>query len=212
MNSIRHIVKFIYRKLYLKYRPYYSHFDVFENINDHITYERLLQGLNTNINDINTERDIRFNHLPFGSSTKDLTKKIGKPRFKFKHPHIENIVSYFYRRKFGPLKATTLFCFYNDNLIFGSFIFDNINTSKINELETIIIEKYLGNTDNTANISKILDSHLNKIEIVRSVDFRINFYCGNKSILLKLQEQRQISDTLITQKVKIAYSNLYNLL
>lgn len=209
MNQFKNIFKYFNRKLYLKYCPYYSHYDYFENLSDQITSKKIIKLVSeTSINKVNTSKDIIFNTVPFNSTSKATILQYGKPRFTIKHDQIKDLSTLFFRKKLVDQKITVMFVYLKDRLIAGSFVFDHSYQSIMTDVKNLILNKYLGSSFKS-DINLICDSNRNTIEIINGVQFRLNFTSGDHWIVSELSEQ-VVSEK--DSKADLAYSNFYNLL
>lgn len=208
MSARKYIYSKIFSNLFKKFRPYYSYFDYYENLIDQVNYDFLINKFSEkSINNINTSAEISFFSFPFNQEIKQIVKKIGNPRYKFKNPQIPGFNTFFYRKKLASAKITVIMHFLNDRLIMGSYIFDSYNTSFAKQFERQICSKYLLETNQNEIPRIISDTMYNHIEIVHSVDYRINFISGEKSVLTALLKQKEMNTISLKVKAQLAFNN-----
>lgn len=205
MSKKTNIIYRILGKFSNRFRPYYSYFDYYENQMEQFNLQNLATCFSeSSINNINTSKEISFYTFPFLTDCKQVIKKIGRPRFHVKHPQISELSGSFYRKKVGNSKITVLCLFFNNKLVFGSYIFDHFNSSSFFEIEKLLRGKYV----TTGKSVAITDSCFNRIEFVHDVYNRINFISGDKSILIALNTRKELTEQLLLSKAKVVFSDL----
>src|SRR3989339_218275 len=202
------IFKFLYRKLVLKYRPYYSHLDYFQNLSDQITIDYLISNLSYSSNYFETNQNIQINGINFNSRLCEIIDKKKKPSYKTQHKNIKELATLFYRKKIDGHKATMMLVLFESKLIFASYIFDHITRNKLENILDVISVKYLNEIKTISSSSFICDTFGNKIQYVEGIDSRINFASGDREVFHKLGELKHAETMAAINNAKLAYSNL----
>lgn len=205
MNKKFNIFHKVLGTVFPRFRPYYSYFDYYENQLEQFSLNNLISLFSkNNINNINSSEEVSFYKFQFLSESKDIIKKLGEPRFKSSHPQIEGLIGLFFRKKLGDSKVTVMFLFFQNKLIFGSYIFDHFNSTSYKKLENLLHCKYASAHDTSTAIT---DSNYNRIEFIFDVDHRINFICGNPSVQQALILQQKRTEKFSDNRIWIAFSD-----
>ena len=204
------IFRYLYRKLILKYRPYYSYLDYFQNLNDQLTIDSLINLLSYSSNHNETNQSIQINGLSLHTPLNKIIEQKKKPSYKTQHKTIKGLTSLFYRKKIDGHKATMMLVLFDNKLIFASYIFDHISKNKLENILNVISFKYLNETNKIKPDEGIIDINGNKISFTEGVDSRITFTTGDKNILQQLNELKHNETIAAIKNAKLAYSNLFN--
>lgn len=186
---IQRKIKRFFRKLFFQTSRYYSYsyyrdrsFYMYNNL------ESLCNLFKIEKQEIKTDKTI-FLHakIPFGSNSKLVKRKLGKPMCYIKK--CINTLEFnilFYKMYLGGYKTKQEAHFFEDKLYYFSYVFSYMNDSDKESLKKLICKKYLKKECDLNNL-KIVDKYGSAIFITESVDFTINYLCGDKNLFDKFK-------------------------
>ncbi len=143
-----------------------------------------------------SNKEIKFYGLAFGSSTKDCKKRLGKPNYiDSRSPVIRGLKTFFYRLHIKGIKCILQVHFYQDQFFFGQMEIREGNTAVKNEIARLLCQKY--EIESEVWHGTIIDSSQNQLIIKEDIVPSIAYITGDqfvldsikKSLLKKLKER-----------------------
>ena len=131
--------------------------------------------------------------LPFGCSSNNVSKALGKPNHVFNHTMNHKIQIHLYRLKLGGHKTKCELHFYNDQLFFFTYIFSYLNKDQQQQMIEMVQSKYQGEKQIDIESQKLTDENKNSIIIQIASDFSLMYLWGNKEIYAQLHTDQKFA-------------------
>lgn len=140
-----------------------------------------LYDLCTKNNNLKTDIEISYkNKIKFGCTLDFATKTLSDKKYYIHKNKALNTTIVYFRMLFGNHRIKCQMHFFNNSMFFFSYNFTEISRSDITEILKVLQEKYLFGF-NIFNITNVIDSNNNCINIENNVVFSINYVSLNNN-------------------------------
>lgn len=165
--------------------PYYKR--LFNRQSDGQFYRDLLKSIEQPNREIMIPRavDIICNNK-FPITQKDVKRECGKPKQTIKYDNIPDVDVLFYKQCMGGHKTKIEYHFFKNQLFFYGYIFSYVDKKQVQEIRTIIKEKYRVDEDISENDVKLIDEFGNVIQLKWDVYFTVQYFLGKTQSLRKV--------------------------
>ncbi|MCX7954544.1 MAG: hypothetical protein N3A01_05055 [Bacteroidales bacterium] len=179
------IKKYLSQKRTKEYREYY-----YKNLFPPLDIKEIVDRIKKCEIIYHTKNLITFrNTINFFDNSKKVISSLGEPSYK-KHNFTKDYTIFFYKNKIEKLKIKCQIHFINDCFIYAAQVFPNLTDKQIEELISIIKEKYIIH-DHNKDIQipfSIRDENENTLFIEKYFCLTINYLTGNSEILSTVEE------------------------
>lgn len=134
-----------------------------------------------------------YQNLSFNSSTRDLTRMLGKPNHKLKLQDTLTEQLLFYRKIISNYKAHVEFHFREGRLFYARRTFRYTSDQERNNIIAEISSKYLGNGELNAQVEKIVDPQGHALVINRGAYLAIDYLDIQGPIFSQLRNRKVAS-------------------
>lgn len=189
---------------------YYYYEQLFNRYRKKETYLQLLHQLEQQTSYITTE-DIRLSDTfdCFEISPKEAIAKFGKPNFKAiqKKKNFSTDIM-LYRLNLGKHKSKLELHFYNNKLAYYCYRLSYLNVSDINELQSVLGDKYLNSKVVNLENHYIKDQHNNVVHLYREGDLLVRYISTTSPLFQFLKNDLEEQEK---EKVKFEKNHLITL-
>ncbi|NEX18351.1 MAG: hypothetical protein C1943_17530 [Halochromatium sp.] len=113
--------------------------------------------------------------LPFDSSARELSSKLGKPSLRLLPQHALTEELIFYRKRVSGIQVRFEFHFHRGGLFYAKRVYRNPTDKDCYLIIDNIRKKYLGETDFDPESDKIIDAQGNELMISRNQHLSIDY-------------------------------------
>lgn len=133
-------------------------------------------------NSLEVQLPISFQNVKFGSSPRDVSVKLGNPRYTIKNSGISSQV-YFYKEKIDSHFVIAQLHFMEDELFYAGYVFPYENMAEKQSIKNILFEKYAGSSSaDFEKYNSLIDPWLNRIYVFDNVSLNILYIWGNEKV------------------------------
>lgn len=190
------------------YRNYQSREDYYHNLVREDSLNRLQLVFSRQQKAcINADLHIQFRDIPFESSEKWITKRMGKARFEYDNSHcIKTHKILFYRTGISHFRAISQLHFLEDRFFFAKYIFRHTDSRDLNSILSVLQRKYFNTKQFADKISQVKDASHNTIMVEKSLHLNVGYLSGNPYFLTLItdlaQRKRSQDDDRHSQSIK----------
>ncbi len=183
---------FLTKKLKLKeHSLYYYYKFLTNNYNSDNSYCLLIADLK-DLKPIKTTTKIQLsqNSLPFNSNIKQVISKYGKKYYKLKQKteSFETTIL-LYRMKIGGYKTKLELHFCENKLFYFNYTFSYVKPKHINDIMSILEEKYTNSKKINIHEDYIIDEDANVIRISHDTGLSVQYISTKNSLFLDLNKR-----------------------
>ncbi len=138
----------------------------------------------------NSEIQVKFRKIAFGTFINQVIKKLGKPRFAIDNQkYLKGHQVLFYRFQIDSFKTIAQLHFLNGYFFYAKYTFRNLNSSELKKVVSILKSKYFYQPQFDENITKVKDKDNNVISLEKSLYLNIKYISGNSDFTEYLNQQ-----------------------
>ena len=213
MGTVKKRKKSFFKKLIIprisfERYEYYSNFNV---INHYADLRKIL--LPDDLEIIRTKTPISFRGIPFVSLSAGVIDKLGEPRFKIDNSSsIMGHKIFFYKEKVGSVSVKIQLHFIREKFFYANYAFDPEKTGVrlIEEIFSILSDKYLEEETNEWVGKMLIDEHDNKLIVNNMGMFEIGYISGSEYFKAYLRENESRVKESRDQTVRVRLQNLFH--
>lgn len=169
-----------------------------------------INELNSNTKDdfLTTTERIEFRNIPFGSTKKFVLKHLGTPRYEMiDKEFIDGHLILFYKFKMVGISIKCELHFIDNYFFLATYTFNCCSEGKNENVESILLTKYLGlKYDYQTNI-KIIDKNKNTLIMERGVELNVSYQTGDpefkKMVLKVIYEKSSFKESQRSRRDKV---------
>jgi hypothetical protein len=163
------------------YRNYQNRDDFYQNLFREDTLERLsLLFQNQNSATQDNTLSVCFRNIPFNCDEKQVINRLGKPRYQIDNEDkITGHKVFFYRTGLYHFRAICQLHFLHNHFFLGKYTFRNTSPDHINNVLSVLQQKYFSSTPCDNKLSRIKDREGNAILLEKSLHLNVCYVSGN---------------------------------
>lgn len=193
--------------IYYSHRHYY-YGKILSDFNEIGSYITLFEEC-SNENYLKTKKEICFsNSLKFGSTAKDIKKKLHKPHYHIVGKAPVNTNVFIYKLFLGKHKVRLELHSFEDKLFLFKYTFSSLTPESKNEVIDILQKKYLSKSADFSN-QNIVDNFNSCIHIDDSINFSISYLNLNCDFLRYIKQITETEKNKYFENKILDYKELY---
>lgn len=172
------------------YKSYHDREEYYRSLLREDNEERLFKLLSEHQEAVtNPAVEIMFRGVKFGSSQKQVCKRLGKPRFEISNDAlISHHKIFFYRFNIYHMRAIAQLHFMKGEFFYAKYTFKDSDSNSFSSILGVLKNKYFTTKHFQENISRVRDEQGNMISLEKSLHLNIKYISGDPTYRTYLQQ------------------------